>query len=159
MKVSIFCPSTFNDFPFLESILDPKVDELEMIISNGSGNRLPEKYAQERGIPNLIYPVSGKSNIFTSNDMVVKNGEFALIIDNGKSSNIENILKSCKVQEKKYKIFTVDPPVAIDAKIKRNINRLAKIVEECEDNPIMSAEDAIGFWGEEIIKIVKKIYE
>ena len=159
MKVSLFCPSSFEDYSFLEETLNSKLDQIELIISNGSGHRLPERYAQEKGIPNYIFPVSGKSNIFSSNDHVVKHGDFALIIDNGKSSNIENILKSCKVQEKKYKVFTVDPPVAIDAKIKRNINKLTKIVEECENNPIMSADDAIGFRSEEIIKIVKKIYE
>lgn len=159
MKVSIFCPSSFNDYSFIESILDPKVDELEMIISNGSGNRLPEKYALEKGIPNLIHPVSGKSNIFVSNDRVVKEGDYVLIVDNGKSHNIENILKSCKVLEKKYKIFKVDPPEELNSKARKILNKLAKIGEECENNQIMSEDDAICFHAEDLIKTIKKIKE
>lgn len=108
IKLGIFCPSSFNDYPFLRDLLNKKRDDIGLIISNGAGYALPERYAKEINCPVLTYPIGKNLNCLKANDLILRASDHILIIDNGQSQNNEVVIKKCQVAEKSFKV--IDAP-------------------------------------------------
>ncbi len=158
MKVGIFCSSCFNDYNLLESILNPQIENIEMVISNGCGGKFPELYAIEHKIAYNIFPISPKCNVFQSNDLIVKNSDYVLIFDDGESKNRENILKSCRLIQKPSKTFESDPSTRKLNRLEENIDKLKNIYDEIDLNPLLSIGDGLKLKSNKIQKILKEIF-
>jgi len=102
IKLGIFCSSSFKNYPFIEGVLNKKVEEIGLIISNNSGYKLPEKYSHEKNIPTLSYPIGKNLNALKANDLIIKASDCVLIVDDGNSKNNDTIRKKCGIINKKF---------------------------------------------------------
>ena len=83
IKLGIFCPSSFDNYPYIKEILDKKKDDIGLLISNASGYNLIERYGRENNIPYLSYPIGKFCNVLTSNDKIIKASDKIVIFENG----------------------------------------------------------------------------
>ena len=113
-KLGIFCPSTLTNYEFLAEILDKKVEQIGLIISNHSGHKLPEKYAHEKNIPILSYPIGKNLNVLKANDMIIKASDCIVIFDNGHSENNEKVRKKCLGANKKCNVIQVPEEITCE---------------------------------------------
>ena len=102
IKLGIFCSSSFKNYPFIEGILNKKVEEIGLIISNNSGYKLPEKYSCDKNIQMLSYPIGKNLNAMKANELIIKASDCVLIIDDGNSKNNYTVQKKCKIINKKF---------------------------------------------------------
>jgi hypothetical protein len=140
IKLGIFCPSSFNDYPFLRDLLNKKVDSIGLIVSNGCGYELPERFARENNIATLTYPIGKNLNCLKANDLILRASDHILIIENGQSQNNETVIKKCKVAEKPFKV--IDAPETSQYEI--TIDELSKIGQAFKE----SGEEFLGQWLE-----------
>lgn len=154
IRLGIFCPSSFKDYLFLESILDKKLDAIGVLISNASGHDLVTRYGKEKNLPYMSYPIGKICNVLCSNDRIIGKSDHILIIDNGQSSNNEKVIERCKVAEKPYKVIKVG-----EAEICRTIcEELKGILEKKKEDETL-AEFLAGHKqiGNKLEKILKKL--
>jgi hypothetical protein len=140
IKLGIFCPSSFSDYLFLKKILNKKIDQIGLIISNGSGYELPERFAKDNNIAMLSYPIGKNLNCLKANDLILRASDHILIIDNGQSQNNEVVIKKCQVAEKSFKV--IDAPKISQYEIV--VGELIKIGKAFEE----SGEEFLGQWLE-----------
>lgn len=157
IKLGIFCPHTFNDYPFLRDLLNKKVDEIGLIISNCSGYELPEQYAKENNIPLLTYPIGKHLNALKANDLIIRASSSILVIENGDSKNNETVIKKCKGANKPYKIIN-----ATEDSFKKLYEELSAWKKDFENGK--SKEEDICDWllkhdksKKKLIKIIEKL--
>jgi hypothetical protein len=107
IKLAVFCSSNFEDYEFLCEILNKKIDEIGLIISNNSGHKLPERYAFEKNIPLLSYPIGKNLNVLRTNDLMIAASTNVVIFDDGQSDNNEVVRKKCVGANKPHKVIQI----------------------------------------------------
>lgn len=147
VALAVFCPTSMDmdEYCKMESIILKKVDDIRVILSNGTGWRLPEKFAKDYKVKNYIIPITKEFNVFMSNREIVEGADHVLIFDNGDSKNVEQLKELCESKEKPFKVFPVNEPVKKTKKVESTLNKaLMMAVENNQD---------------ELVKELKKLKE
>lgn len=134
LNLAVFCPSSFRDKDFLFETLDRRLDKINCISSNSAGERLPELYAAERGIPYISFPITKERCVFSSNKAILKRSNFVVIVDNGNSSNVKNLIEECDLQNKPYKIFEVESEASLTKTQKKQLSHLKSLADKYQDS-------------------------
>lgn len=120
-RVAIIGGRAFRDKKRLFEILDKNFHKIEMIVSGGAkgADELGRQYAQERGLPCLIYyprwhSLDGEFDRgagFKRNHSIIRNCDIVLAFWDGASKGTANSLDIAKALDKKVQVFTFIPEV------------------------------------------------
>lgn len=120
-RVAVIGSRDFKDKKRLFEILDKNFNKIEMIVSGGAhgADELGRAYAQERGLPCLIYyprwhSLDGEFDRgagFRRNHLIIRNCDIVLAFWDGASKGTANSLEIAKILGKKFQVFPFTPEV------------------------------------------------
>ena len=104
-KIGVFAPRNLTDILEIENALLPNKDKIEHIFTNDVefGGLNVMKFCSQNGIPYTVCPVHG-SSILKVNSCIIKDADYIVIFDDGKSTNTKNVVEQCGTLKKKFKI-------------------------------------------------------
>jgi hypothetical protein len=102
MKVAVVGSRTFNDYNLLKETLDKLYPKISLIVSGGAkgADSLAERYAQEEGIPTLVFKPEwkkyGKAAGFIRNKDIIMASETVVAFWDGVSKGTQNSMDHAK---------------------------------------------------------------
>jgi predicted Rossmann fold nucleotide-binding protein DprA/Smf involved in DNA uptake len=114
VKLAVIGSRDFTNYLLLKAELEPFKDKIQVIISGGAkgADTLAEKFADEFGIPKLIYPADwdnlGKKAGFIRNKQIIDSCEAVVAFWDGKSKGTKHSIELAEKQGKPVKIIEIN---------------------------------------------------
>ncbi len=93
--LGIIASKTLDDAQFIPDLIGANVAAISHIYTNGA-NPLVAQYAQDHGIPNTVYPLTGGSNHLTSTGLIAEKVVKVYLIADGQSKSATQVEEVCK---------------------------------------------------------------
>ena len=113
MKLAIIGSRTFNDYNFLNEVLESFKPKLTLVVSGAAkgADTLGEKWAIQNKIQTLIFPADwekyGKRAGFIRNEDIIKNCDCVIAFWDGESKGTKHSISLCEKYNKPYKIIEI----------------------------------------------------
>lgn len=111
-RLGIIAPHNFSDSICLHNLIANNLAKISHIITNNvaSGGLTVQQYAEGACIPFTVYPIIRKvGGTLISNAAIIRDSDFIYIFDNSESTNVAQVVSTCKSQNKKYKVIFFTP--------------------------------------------------
>jgi predicted Rossmann fold nucleotide-binding protein DprA/Smf involved in DNA uptake len=118
-KVAVIGSRTFNDRDRLFEVLDKNKARIKLIVSGGArgADTLATEWAQERGIPYLVFPAKWKTDDgthdkgagFRRNRLIIQYSDVVIAFHDGESRGTQHSLDTAKSLNKPVRVIKFTP--------------------------------------------------